>query len=108
MNDDVSSRRPSRPPDPYGPGDEFDDDDLLWEEYEEPAVPLRLSASQEAALAAAIEAGVQARGCDNTLRAAREWAAAAGLDWDELRAGLEGRGGFCDCEVLLNVGLRST
>jgi len=52
----------------------------------------------------AVEAGLRERGCDNTLRAARKWAAsAAGVAWPGLRAELEGNGGYCDCEILFNV-----
>ncbi len=104
MNNDTSRtssrRRVGLPP-------WFDEEDEIYrdDELDDAAAPLPLSPSQQAALAAAIEADVQRRGCDNTLRAAQAWAAQAGLDWDAVRAGLEGNGGWCDCEVLLNVGL---
>lgn len=77
---------------------EDDDDGLL-------APPLPLSPTQQAALASAVTEGVQERGCDNTLRAAEAWTTSAGLDWGAVQAGLQGRGGYCDCEVLFNVGL---
>lgn len=85
-----------------------EDDDFRWDDdpYDlAPTPPLPLSPPQEAALASAIAEGLREQGCDNTLRAAQSWTARAGLDWAVVRAGLEGRGGHCDCEVLLNVGL---
>ncbi|MPZ67677.1 MAG: DUF2695 domain-containing protein [Pseudonocardiaceae bacterium] len=85
-------------------GDEYDD--VHWEDDDDPpAPPLQLSPTQQAALASAITEGVQERGCDNTLRAAEAWVTSAGLDWGAVQAGLQGRGGYCDCEVLFNVGL---
>jgi Protein of unknown function (DUF2695) len=65
--------------------------------------PLPLEPAERAALAQAIHAGLREHGCDNTLRAARAWARRATVRWGWLRAVLEDRGGFCDCEVVLNV-----
>lgn len=79
-----------------------------WDDEDDAPAPLRLAPAEAVALAAAVEASLRQRGCDNTLRAAQDWSVGAGLDWPPLRAGLEGRGGFCDCEVLLNVGLAAT
>jgi len=42
-------------------------------------------------------------GCDNTLRFAEIWAAKNGVDVIELYQFLNRHGGFCDCEVCLNV-----
>jgi len=86
----------------------FDLDDeldgyLSWDDDDEPAPPLNLDPGQREALAAAVTAGLQERGCDHSLRAAREWAAGAGVAWPALQVALEGNGGYCDCEVLLNV-----
>lgn len=85
----------------------FDDEDLLFDDDPDdlPPPPLTLSPRQQAALAAAIEAGLHENGCDNTLRAAQRWVDQAGLDWSTVAAALQGRGGYCDCEVLLNVEL---
>jgi hypothetical protein len=75
-------------------------DDLPW--YDDDLVDLELLPSeQQAALAAAVQQ--QRRSCDGTLRAAREWAQRAGVDWPRLRRELEDNGGYCDCEVVLNV-----
>lgn len=85
--------------------DAEDEDELdldpAWDDQRRPA--LTLAPAQQAALFAAVEAGLQAEGCDNTLRAARQWAEGAGVAWSPLQGQLEGNGGYCDCEVLLNV-----
>lgn len=41
--------------------------------------------------------------CDHTLRLTRRWAKSASVDWLELQNGLDANGGFCDCEVVLNL-----
>lgn len=83
-------------------------DDMPW--YEHDADPddghldrpgLTLSLEQQVALADAVEE--RRPSCDGTLRAAREWAQRAGVDWRRLRRELEENGGYCDCEVVLNV-----
>lgn len=72
---------------------------------DEPLPPLHLTATQQATLAASVRAEVRELGCDNTLRAARRWTTNAGLNWQRLQAALEGRGAFCDCELVLNADL---
>jgi hypothetical protein len=83
-------------------------DDMPW--YEHDTDPddgqldrpgLTLSLEQQVGLADAVEE--RRRSCDGTLRAAREWAQRAGVDWRRLRRELEENGGYCDCEVVLNV-----
>jgi hypothetical protein len=79
-------------------------DELSWQEHDEqePDGPgLTLSLEQQRTLAAAVEA--RRRSCDGTLRAAQEWAHGAGVGWPRLRRELEENGGYCDCEVVLNV-----
>jgi Protein of unknown function (DUF2695) len=82
-------------------------DDLPWQEYDElddleyDRPGLSLSLEQQAALATAVEARL--RSCEGTLRAAQEWAKSAGVAWPSLRRELEENGGYCDCEVVLNV-----
>lgn len=44
--------------------------------------------------------------CDGTLDLVDEWGCERDIDVDSLLALMESRGGFCDCEVLLNVLLR--
>lgn len=113
MNNDDTSRFPPRwllsGPDLC---DEYDiaRDEALVRDGDDlgPPPPLPLNPAQQAALAAAIDDGLREHGCDNTLRAAQSWTTQAGLDWDAVHAGLQGRGGFCDCEVLLNAGLATS
>jgi hypothetical protein len=75
----------------------------LWEDERPPTPVLGLDAAQRRALGAAVRAGLRGAGCDNTLRAAQHWAAGAGSEWPSLRERLESNGGYCDCELLLNV-----
>lgn len=88
--------------------DGFWDDDL-WEhelddDYDEvPPAPLALDRARRAALRQAVDAGLRERGCDGTLRVAEGWAHREEVPWEQLRAALDERGGFCDCEVLSNV-----
>ena len=85
---------------PWDRDQEFDD----WDDDMPPRAPaLTLTAEQQSALAAAVARGLDKQACDNTLRAARQWAVDGGVDWPSLQAQLEGNGGYCDCEVLLNV-----
>ncbi|MCB9570843.1 MAG: DUF2695 domain-containing protein [Kofleriaceae bacterium] len=64
-----------------------------------------------AALAAAARAAdpdvplekLMVRGCDNTARATAAWAMRAGVDRALLYQALASRGGYCDCEVLMNA-----
>lgn len=45
---------------------------------------------------------LDAFGCDTTLRWARRWRALRAPRATGLERRLEGRGGFCDCEIFLN------
>jgi len=84
--------------------DEYDEyDDPYDDDTQVPSSPLPLPPAQAAALAQAVDAGLRNHGCDNTLRAAQAWARREKVRWAWLRDALELRGGFCDCEVLLNV-----
>ena len=80
--------------------DEYEDDG--WDD-EPVRAPLALTPAQQTSFAEAIRAGVRDGGCDSTLRAAQAWAHREGVPWTGLRTALEDRGGFCDCEVLMNV-----
>lgn len=80
-----------------------DDPDDWWDEADEQAPIVNLTPVQQAALVVAVNAGLQERGCDNTLRASQHWAEGAGVDWPRLRLELQGNGGYCDCEILFNV-----
>lgn len=41
--------------------------------------------------------------CDGTLRQSQRWATHHGHDWARTQLRLADYGGYCDCEVLLNV-----
>ena len=79
--------------------DNFPEDD--YDELELDRPDLSLSLDQQVGLANAVAA--QRRACDGSLSAAQEWARRAGVDWPRLRRELEDNGGYCDCEVVLNV-----
>lgn len=64
---------------------------------------LPLDRSQLDALREHVEALLAAGGCDQTHRATDAWAAGVGIALDRLHEGLEEYGGFCDCEVVMNV-----
>ena len=86
---------------PYG---DYDDELADWGLDDElPRAPMALDPPQRRSLTQAIHAGLRDRGCDNTLRAAQAWAGQEKVRWGWLRDALEERGGFCDCEVLMNV-----
>jgi Protein of unknown function (DUF2695) len=84
---------------------DYGDPDHGDPEYDERPPPLLLDEYQRAGLVAAVEAGMRRAGCDNTLRSAERWAAENGMRWPLLREQLEGNGGYCDCELLMNVPL---
>jgi hypothetical protein len=50
-----------------------------------------------------VDAAVESEGCDHTRRATDAWAVQHGVELDRLHEGLEEYGGFCDCEVVMNV-----
>jgi hypothetical protein len=87
----------------YFPSDTDDGFDDSWDDHDMRAPALTLSAEQQSSLAEAVCRSLDERGCDHTLRAARQWALDAGVDWPSLQTQLEDNGGYCDCEVLRNV-----
>jgi Protein of unknown function (DUF2695) len=98
-------RSPFAAPSPDDPDREYEGyDDLYDDDYytQVPRAPV-LEPAQTAGLSRAIHAALEERGCDNTLRAAQAWAQREKVRWGSLRNALEDRGGFCDCEVLMNV-----
>jgi hypothetical protein len=64
---------------------------------------LPLDRAQLEALAQHVGTAVGAAGCDRTRRVTDAWAAEHGVALDPLHQGLEEYGGFCDCEVVMNV-----
>ncbi|MGY1673372.1 DUF2695 domain-containing protein [Geodermatophilus sp. SYSU D00710] len=67
------------------------------------AALLPLDRSQLDALREHVESLLEAGACDQTRRATDAWAARHGIALDRLHEGLEEFGGFCDCEVVMNV-----
>jgi len=62
-----------------------------------------LSRHQVEALCSFVDSRITIDDCDHTHRFTREWAATAGVDWDDLLDLLEEYGGYCDCEVVMNL-----
>lgn len=64
---------------------------------------LTLDAACVENLIAFVDRRVRSDGCDHTLRFTEEWARQESIDWHDLLDILEENGGFCDCEVVLNL-----
>ncbi|MEI8256360.1 MAG: DUF2695 domain-containing protein [Deltaproteobacteria bacterium] len=54
-------------------------------------------------IAQSIDSAVYTSGCDGSLRGVRAWCRARKIDVKSVCASLEEFGGFCDCEVVMNV-----
>lgn len=64
---------------------------------------LGLTREQLKDLLDAVDEEVVANGCDHTPRGARSWLASHGFDVEQLIHNLGEFGGYCDCEVVMNV-----
>jgi hypothetical protein len=64
---------------------------------------LKLDASRVESLISFVDRHVRNDGCDHTHRFTEEWARRESVDWHELLDFLEAHGGYCDCEVVLNL-----
>ena len=64
---------------------------------------LPISHDQSVSLFRYLDETIALQGCDNTLHHAQAWAEAHKVSWARLSRALRGLGGFCDCEVLMNV-----
>jgi hypothetical protein len=64
---------------------------------------LKLHASHIDSLISFVDRNVRSDGCDHTHRFTEEWARQQSVDWHDLLDILEANGGFCDCEVVLNL-----
>jgi hypothetical protein len=64
---------------------------------------LKLDASRVEGLTSFVDRHVRSAGCDHTLRFTQEWARQECVDWHDLLDILEANGGYCDCEVVLNL-----
>ncbi len=78
-------------------------DDYLRAEQAASIALLPLDRGQLESLLEHVDASVLAEGCDHARRATDAWAATWGVDLERLHVGLEEYGGYCDCEVVLNV-----
>lgn len=77
--------------------------EYLRAQQAESATRMPLERPQLEALLEHVDAVVAANGCDHTPAATDDWATREGIDLERLHEGLEEYGGFCDCEVLMNV-----
>ncbi len=64
---------------------------------------LTLDASRIESLISFVDRHVRSDGCDHTYRFTEEWARQESINWHDLLDILEANGGFCDCEVVLNL-----
>jgi len=101
MTNNRYTRSPFPARNPFDGYEAYEYDDGFDDEV--PRGPLPLEPRQRASLVVAIGDGLRERGCDNTLRTAQAWARGEQMPWEWLREELEARGGFCDCEVMVNV-----
>ena len=63
--------------------------------------PIKLDQLQQ--MFGAVDSELLRHGCDNTLLFTKLWLARRGHDVSTVVAWLQRHGGYCDCEVLLNV-----
>lgn len=78
-------------------------DAYLRAQQEASAVLMPLDRTQLVSLLDHVEAAVASKGCDHTRGATDAWAVQHGVALDRLHDGLDEYGGFCDCEVVMNV-----
>ncbi|EJS05244.1 DUF2695 domain-containing protein [Bacillus mycoides] len=77
----------------------------LLKEYRDGAEKLNLSTEQLESLEAHLEESMKSYGCDHSLKHTKEWLVyhvSKAKSRDVIRA-MRNRGGFCDCEVIMNV-----
>ena len=78
-------------------------DAYLRTELAASAALMPLDQAQLESLLDHVDTAVAAQGCDHSRKATDAWATQYGVDLDRLYEGLEEYGGFCDCEVVMNV-----
>ena len=76
---------------------------LAAKELTELRESMPLSAGHLDAMISSVDERVCSDGCDHTLRHAMAFMEQRGLDADNIVPWLNDQGGFCDCEVVLNV-----
>jgi Protein of unknown function (DUF2695) len=62
-----------------------------------------LDASRVEHLISFVDRHVRSEGCNHTHRFTEEWARQESVNWHDLLDILEANGGYCDCEVVLNL-----
>jgi hypothetical protein len=78
-------------------------DEYLRAQQAASAGRMPLDRPQLEALLEHVHTAVAVKGCDHTWTATDEWAVGQGIDLARLHEGLEEYGGFCHCEVVMNV-----
>jgi hypothetical protein len=78
-------------------------DDYLRAKQAASAALMPLDRAQLESLLRHADAVVAAGGCDQSRTATDAWAEQQGIELEPLHRGLEEYGGFCDCEVVMNV-----
>ncbi|WP_104524549.1 DUF2695 domain-containing protein [Blastococcus atacamensis] len=78
-------------------------DDYLRAEQAASAAFMPLDRPQLESLLEHVDAAVAADGYDHSPRAADDWARQHDVDLDRLHEGLTEFGGYCDCEIVMNV-----
>jgi hypothetical protein len=78
-------------------------DEYLRAQQAESVPRMPLDRPQLEGLLEHVASAVAVNGCDHTRAATDDWAAREGIDVERLHEGLEEYGGFCDCEVVMNV-----
>lgn len=78
-------------------------DAYLRTQHAASAARMPLERTQLEALLVHVDDAVEANGCDHSWAVTDDWAAGEGVDLKALHEGLEEYGGFCDCEVVMNL-----
>lgn len=78
-------------------------DEYLRHEHDRARSRLPVDRPQLESLVRHLEKSLEVRSCDHTLALTNSWAVRNELPLDALRQGLADFGGYCDCEVVMNV-----
>lgn len=78
-------------------------DQYLRDDQAASASLMPVDRAQLESLLAHVEDAVEREGCDHSRKATDAWASSHGVSLPALHSGLEEYGGYCDCEVVMNV-----
>ncbi|WP_232661892.1 DUF2695 domain-containing protein [Pseudonocardia sp. TRM90224] len=78
-------------------------DEYLRAQQTASAARMPLDRAQLQALLDHVHAAVALHGCDHTRAATDDWAEHEGIDLERHHEGLEEYGGYCHCEVIMDV-----